>query len=119
VLTSTFRMVGWISLAAIVLLSLVPGSERPRNALGLPGRHEHLIAYMLSAAAFGIGYRKTRTRAVSLILFVLCAALLELAQIWVPGRTARLIDFGASSIGAGFGLLAAVLIDYVVGEDPG
>jgi VanZ family protein len=117
-LTFTFRTAGWVGLAAIAVLSLLPGSERPKNALGLPGQHEHLLAYILTAGAFALGYRKTTTRAALLALLVICAALLETAQIWVPGRTAKLIDFGAGSIGAGLGLLAAAAIDHLVFSDP-
>jgi VanZ family protein len=113
-LTSTFRTAWWVGLAAIVVLSLVPGSERPQNALGLPGQYEHLLAYMLTAGAFGLAYRKTTIRVALLALLVICAALLETAQIWIPGRTARLIDFGTSSTGAGLGLLVAAVLDHLV-----
>jgi hypothetical protein len=112
--TSTFRAAWWAGLAAIVVLSLVPGWERPRYALGMSGLFEHFIAYMLTAGALGLGYRKTTIRGALFALLVACAALLETAQIWIPSRTARLIDFGASSIGAGLGLLAAVVIEHLV-----
>jgi hypothetical protein len=112
--TFAFRTAGWIGLAAIVVLSLLPGLERPRNALGLAAQHEHLLAYILTAGAFGLGYRKTAIRAALLALLFICAALLEAAQIWVPGRTAKLIHFGASSMGAALGLLAAAVMDHIV-----
>ena len=112
--SSTLRTAGWIGITVIVVLSLVPGWARPRNTLGVPGQYEHLLAYMLTAGAFGLAYRKTTIRAVLLALLVTCAALLEIVQVWVPGRTGQLIDFGASSIGAGGGLLAAAVIDHLV-----
>jgi VanZ family protein len=98
----------------IVVLSLVPGWARPHNALGLPGEYEHLLAYMLTAGALGLAYQKATIRAALLTLLVICAAFLEIGQIWVPGRTGQLIDFGASSIGAGGGLLAAAVINHLV-----
>ena len=61
-LTSMFRRAWWAGLAAIVVLSLVPGSERPENALGLPGQFEHPRAYLLSPGAFGLAHRKTTIR---------------------------------------------------------
>ena len=108
------RTTGWIGVAMIVVLSLVPGWARPHNQLGLPGEYEHLVAYMLTAGTLGLAYRKATIRVLLLTLLVICAALLEIAQIWVPGRTAQLIDFGASSIGAGGGLLAGAVIDQLV-----
>lgn len=107
-------MVGWVGLALIVTLSLLPGSKRPHNLLGLSGQYEHLVAYLLTAAALGLPCGKTPNRGALLSLLVTCAALLEAAQIWIPGRTAQLVDFGASSIGAGSGLLAAAVIDRLV-----
>jgi hypothetical protein len=108
------RTIGWIGVAMIVVLSLVPGWARPQNVLGLPGGYEHLLAYMLTAGTLGLAYREATSRALLLTLLVICAALLEIAQIWVPGRTSQLIDFGASSIGAGGGLLTAAVIDQFV-----
>jgi|SRR5215470_1089835 len=112
--SSALRTAGWIGVAVIVVLSLVPGWARPRNGLGLPGEYEHLLAYMLTAGTLGLAYRNATIRALLFTLLVICAALLEIAQIWVPGRTGQLIDFGASSIGAGGGLLAAAVIDQLV-----
>jgi VanZ family protein len=117
-LSFTFRLAGWIGLAAIVVLSLMPGLERPRHALGLAGHHEHLLAYILTAGAFGLGYLKTTTRCALFAMLVFCAALLETLQLWVPGRTAKLIHFGASSMGAGFGLMAAALVHHLIFSNP-
>ena len=69
-LTSMFRRAWSAGLAAIVVLSLAPGSERPENALGLPGQYEHLPAYLLSPGAFGLEHPKTTIRAVFLGLLV-------------------------------------------------
>jgi VanZ family protein len=73
---------------------------------------------MLTAGTLGLAYRKATVRALLLTVLVICAALLEIAQIWVPGRTSQLIDFGASSIGAGGGLLAAAVIDQLAPPTP-
>jgi VanZ family protein len=113
-LRTTFRTVGWVSLALIVVLALVPASKRPHNPFGLPGQYDHLFAYMLTAGALGLASQKATARAAILALLVTCSALLEIAQIWIPGRTAQLIDFGASSIGASGGLCIVAMIDHLV-----
>jgi VanZ family protein len=69
---------------------------------------------MLTAGTLGLAYRKATIRAALLTLLVICAAFLEIGQIWIPGRTGQLMDFGASSIGAGGGLLAAAVIDHLI-----
>ena len=69
-LTSMLRRAWWAGLAAIVVLSLAPGSELPENALGLPGQYEHLLAYLLSTGAFGLEHRKITIRAAFLVLLI-------------------------------------------------
>lgn len=113
-LKSAAAVSGWAGFGAILVLSLVPGSLRPPNVFGLPGQYEHLLAYTLTAGALSLASSKARLRVGSLILLVLTAALLETAQISIPGRTARVLDFAASSSGAGLGLLAAALLDYLI-----
>jgi VanZ family protein len=62
---------------------------------------EHFLVHILLGVAFGIGYAK-RIWLQSLGLVALIGAI-ELAQIFVPGRHARLSDFlidgGAASLG--------------------
>ena len=49
-----FRAVGWASVVAIVVASLVPGDARPDT--GLPGQIDHIIAYCGTAGLLGLGY---------------------------------------------------------------
>jgi hypothetical protein len=49
VLLSFFRAGGWTCVAIIVVLSLVPGNERPYT--GLPGQIGHIIAYCGAASS--------------------------------------------------------------------
>jgi VanZ family protein len=64
---------------------------------------EHFLVHILLGVAFGIGYA-TRIWLQALGLVVLTGAI-ELAQIFVPGRHARvsdfLIDAGAACFGIG------------------
>jgi VanZ family protein len=42
------------------------------------------------------------------LLLAACAGLLEVAQLWIPGRTASIVDFASSAIGGSVGLLLAI-----------
>ena len=103
------RIAGWLGVAAIVALSVVPGPERPHS--GLPGRIEHVAAYALTAAALGFGYyRNAGTRLRLAALLVGLAGAMEVAQIWIPGRTAHILDAVAGWLGTVIGLSVAAFI---------
>jgi VanZ family protein len=93
------RIAGWSLLAVVAFFSLSPASVRPVTAVG--HSMEHFLVHILLGVAFGIGYAK-RIWLQSLGLVALIGAI-ELAQIFVPGRHARLSDFlidgGAASLG--------------------
>jgi hypothetical protein len=52
------RIVGWAGIAAMTVLSLVPGSERPHT--NLPGMAEHFVAYACTGFALSLAYRGLR-----------------------------------------------------------
>jgi VanZ family protein len=95
------RLAGWLLLAVIAFFSLSPASLRPVTPVGHSS--EHFLVHILLGVAFGIGYAK-RIWLQSLGLVALIGAI-ELAQIFVPGRHARLSDFlidaGATCLGIG------------------
>ena len=83
------RFAAWILAATITLLTLVPPWARPSTAL--PHDLEHAAIFVAAGAAFAIAYRG---RSLSLIIgAILYSAVLELAQLLVPGRHARIEDF--------------------------
>jgi VanZ family protein len=88
-----FQVAAWLLLAAIVFLSLSPPSARPVTPVGhnFGSNFEHLLIFFATGAAFAVGY----PRRVWLLLFAMLAfaAAIEIAQMWVPGRHARLSDF--------------------------
>ena len=106
---SLFRVAGLTCTLTLVVLSLLPGSERPQT--GLPGQIEHVIAYCATAVFLGLGYSTARARVGVVLFLALLAAALELAQHWIPGRHSQLIDFVASSAGAGLGIVALAIRD--------
>src|SRR5690348_13845847 len=83
------RLAAWVLVAVIALISLVPPTLRPET--GLPNNFEHLGIFAAAGAAFGFGYsHRPNLLMVCLVIF---AGAIELAQIFVPGRHARLSDF--------------------------
>jgi VanZ family protein len=104
------RCLGWISVATIALLSLVPGSERPH--ILATGQLEHFVAYAGTAALLAAGYSaKGQIIGISVLLPVY-AACLETLQIFVPGRNAQTIDAAAGTIGSWIGIVLVLSVHY-------
>jgi VanZ family protein len=100
-----FRAAGWLLIVAIAFLSLSPAGYRPVTGVG----HylEHFFVHLLVGLVFGIGYaRRLWLLALSLVAFT---AAIELTQMVVPGRHARLSDFliDATAACLGVGLVFA------------
>jgi len=83
------RAVAWSLAAAIVVLSIVPPRLRPETFLshGL----EHFAIFCATGAAFSLGYQQKRLRLI--VLLVIFCGVVEIAQLFAPGRHARLADF--------------------------
>jgi len=82
------HIVAWILAVTIAVLSLVPPDLRPET--GVPHYFEHFLLYAAMAAAFGFGYERG-ANALAAMLVAFCA-LIEIMQLFVPGRHARLLD---------------------------
>jgi hypothetical protein len=102
----TFRIVAWVCIAAIVALSLVSPALRPVTVL--PHHVEHLAIFIVTGFALGLGYPGHLARL--LVLLVIFAGAIELAQFFAPGRHPRLIDFVVDAAGACAGALLAALV---------
>jgi VanZ family protein len=99
--TRIFRALGWILVAAILALSLVPPSLRPMT--GMPHDFEHFAIFALCGYAFGLGYRSRHfLQAIGLVAF---SGMVEILQLMTPGRHARLIDFVVDAVASCAGLL--------------
>jgi hypothetical protein len=109
VLRCLFRTAGWACVVAIVVLSVVPGNERPHT--GMPGQIEHVIAYCGTATLLGLGYPTAMARFGLVAMLALLAAALEVIQLWIPGRYSQFIGFAAGSAGACLGMLAVAVLD--------
>jgi VanZ family protein len=99
------RIAAWMLLAAIVVLSLVPAQDRP--VTGAPHDVEHLGIFVVTGLAFGLGYpSRFLLQGIWLVLF---AALIEIAQLAVPGRHARFADFVVDAISLLVGIAIAAM----------
>jgi hypothetical protein len=95
-----FRVAAWFCASTIVVLSIVSPQYRPITPLPLP--LEHLSIAFLAGSAFSLGYPSHhKVQFVALVAFL---AAVELMQVWVPGRHARLSDFVAGVLGLGVGI---------------
>jgi VanZ family protein len=97
------RFAAWVALIAIVVLSVVPPSLRPVS--GIPHLIEHFSAFLLVGVAFGLAY-PDRGIAIA-IAALLLTAVLELTQLFAPGRHARFSDFVVNGVGICVGIAIA------------
>jgi VanZ family protein len=100
------RIAAWCLAATIVILSLVPPSLRP--VTGTPHIVEHFIIYAVTGFAFGLGFnRRHDLLAIFLVIF---SGSIEIAQLFVPGRHARLGDFIIDTVALSIGLVTSSLL---------
>jgi VanZ family protein len=83
------QLAAWLSLSIIILLSIVPPAARPTT--GLPHGIEHAAIFLMGGMLFGAS-DLGRQWTLSIYALTLCAAL-EMMQLFIPGRHARLSDF--------------------------
>ena len=104
--SKTARIAAWALTATIVILSLVPPSLRPET--GTPHILEHFIIYAATGFTFGLGYK--RRHDLLAIFLVIFSGSIEIAQLFVPGRHARLSDFIIDTVAACIGLVTSSLL---------
>ena len=84
-------------LVALMTLAWLPEKAMTRTILG--GHAEHFIAYLGSATIMGLTFRKSPHLAVLCALLIMYAAILEVGQLYSPGRHASVQDLAFSSAG--------------------
>jgi len=94
------KVAGWLLLAVIVFLTLSPASYRPVTKVG--HNLEHFLIHVVLGVTFGIGYAR-QWWLVALGLVGLTAAV-EFAQLFVPGRHARLKDLVIDAVAVCLGV---------------
>jgi VanZ family protein len=97
------RILAWILVIGIVVVTLVPASVRPETGVG--HNYEHFFAFGLVGLVFALAH--SQRLGMLLISGVVFALMLELAQIPLPTRHARFEDFLVDAFSACLGILVA------------
>jgi VanZ family protein len=106
------RAVAWLAVVTIILLSVVPGDIRPNMMASQD--YEHFVAYLITGCLFAAGYSSSMQVITSGIMLSMLAGILEIAQLWIPGRSSKASDAVVSMLGAWVGLgVTWVLADRV------
>lgn len=110
----------WAFLAFIAFATLSPAHLRPKLTVTEPALIvllEHISAFALMGLLFSISY--PRRQGFVYILVFGSAILLELLQIIIPDRDARVVDAATKLAGGGAGILAAQwLLSIVASAKP-
>jgi VanZ family protein len=109
-MTLILRIIAWLLTAAVTFATLGPPSYRPHSELGQDG--EHALAFVLVGLAFGLAY--TRHRLLTAAIAIVLIGVLELLQLWMPGRHARLEDFIVDALAACAGIAVAAMVDWTM-----
>jgi VanZ family protein len=97
------RVTGWLLAAIIAVLSFLPPWLRPQTPM--PHGLEHFAIFAITGFVFGIGY--SRRPVLVMVALVIFAATIEIAQLFVPDRHARLSDFIVDALALCLGVAIA------------
>jgi hypothetical protein len=100
------RGLAWVGAVTILILSVVPADERP--VIGVGQAVEHLAAFGLVAGMFAIGSHRLGLIRLLLVAFLFCGGI-ELLQVPLPTRHARVSDFAVDLLGS---YVAIVLVMF-------
>ena len=109
-MTIFLRLFAWLLAAAVTFATLGPPAYRPHAPITHVG--EHGLAFVLVGLAFALAYPRQRPMVASLT--VVLTGVLELLQLLVPGRHARLEDFIVDALAALAGFALAVIVERLM-----
>jgi VanZ family protein len=107
-MTIMLRLFAWLLAAVATFVTLGPPQFRPQSTLGQDG--EHALAFVLVGLAFGLAY--TRNRLLIAVASVIMTGVLEILQLWAPGRHARVKDFVVDALAVCAGLALSAAMDW-------
>jgi VanZ family protein len=109
-MTMILRLLAWLLAAAVTFATLGLPRFRPHSDFGQDG--EHALAFVLLGLAFGLAY--TRNRLLTAAISVVMIGVIEILQLWAPGRHARFEDFVVDALAACVGLAVAAGLDWLL-----
>jgi VanZ family protein len=109
-MTIILKLLAWLLAVAVTFATLGSPRFRPHSDLGQNG--EHALAFVLVGLAFGLAY--PRNRLLTAAIAVVMIGILEILQLWVPGRHARLEDFVVDALTACAGLAITATLDWIM-----
>jgi VanZ family protein len=107
-MATLIRLVACAIAVAVSVVTLGPPRLRLHLHLGQDG--EHALAFVLVGLAFALAYPRHRLLAAGLT--VVMTGVLELLQLFVPGRHARLEDFLVDALATLAGFAIVSIIDF-------
>jgi hypothetical protein len=105
------RALAWVGILTIIILSVVPAVDRPVTGAGQ--LVEHFTAFALVAGVFAISYPLSLMRLLLLALFF-CGGV-ELLQVPLPTRHARISDFVIDFVASCIAILVVFFADKRIG----
>lgn len=111
-MTIILRLFAWLLAAAVTFATLGPARYRPHANITHVG--EHVLAFVLIGLAFALAYPKQRLLVAG--ISVVPIGILELLQLFVPGRHARLEDFIVNALAALAGFALVTIVGWLTRE---
>jgi VanZ family protein len=109
-MTIILRVFAWLLAAAVTFATLGPPGLRPHSNIGQDG--EHGFAFVLVGLAFGFAYAQHRL--LTSVIALVAIGLLEILQLWAPGRHARFEDFVVDALATCAGIAIATGLDWTM-----
>lgn len=109
------RVLAWIGIFTIIVLSVVPANDRPVTGTG--HLTEHFAAFAPVAAAFAIGYYPLSLLRLLLLAFLFCGGI-ELLQMPLPTRHARVTDFVIDLFAAWSAIAITLAVEKFLAKPP-
>lgn len=101
--TKVVKAFSWLIILGLVAATIVPANERP--VTGLQHDLEHFLAFVLAGLTFGFAHSVHVSLRGLLLRAIVFTLVLELSQIPLPTRHARVEDFIVDAIAACLGIL--------------